>query len=106
MVDLLLKHHSKGDHQTKTGCTPLMEATRFVYVFYFILSILFRCRRNWHAMIRKFGIKYSFFQLTFELVHCVRLLRRIHPNLGCAVVPRADLKQVSSSFVCVPTVPS
>ena len=29
MVDLLLKHSSKADHQTKTGCTPLMEATRF-----------------------------------------------------------------------------
>ena len=30
VVDLLLKHNSKGDHQTKTGCTPLMEATRLV----------------------------------------------------------------------------
>lgn len=32
VVDLLLKHSSKGDHQTKTGCTPLMEATRLVFV--------------------------------------------------------------------------
>lgn len=31
VVDLLLKHSSKGDHQTKTGCTPLMEATRLVF---------------------------------------------------------------------------
>lgn len=28
VVELLLKHSSKVDHQTKTGCTPLMEATR------------------------------------------------------------------------------
>ena len=34
MVDLLLKHNSKVDHQTKTGCTPLMEATRFAFVFH------------------------------------------------------------------------
>ena len=31
VVNLLLKHNSKVDHQTKTGCTPLMEATRFAH---------------------------------------------------------------------------
>lgn len=30
VVLLLLESKSNIDHQTKTGCTPLMEATRFV----------------------------------------------------------------------------
>jgi hypothetical protein len=28
VVELLLDQDSHVDHQTKTGCTPLMEATR------------------------------------------------------------------------------
>jgi ankyrin repeat domain-containing protein 17 len=31
VVELLLQRKSNADHQTKTGCTPLMEATRYVY---------------------------------------------------------------------------
>ena len=34
VVLLLLQSHSNVDHQTKTGCTPLMEATRYVDAFY------------------------------------------------------------------------
>ena len=28
VVQLLIERHSSVNHQTKTGCTPLMEATR------------------------------------------------------------------------------
>ena len=33
MVELLIEHKSDVDHQTKTGCTPLMEATRYLFQF-------------------------------------------------------------------------
>lgn len=33
VVLLLLDAKSNIDHQTKTGCTPLMEATRFNFLF-------------------------------------------------------------------------
>ena len=32
IVNLLIEHGSNLNHQTKTGCTPLMEATRYVCV--------------------------------------------------------------------------
>ena len=32
IVNLLIEHGSNLNHQTKTGCTPLMEATRYVCI--------------------------------------------------------------------------
>ena len=32
IVNLLIEHGSNLNHQTKTGCTPLMEATRYICV--------------------------------------------------------------------------
>lgn len=33
VVTLLLERQSSINHQTKTGCTPLMEATRYTYMY-------------------------------------------------------------------------
>ena len=40
IVELLLQRNAHVDHQTKTGCTPLMEATREGHyeVCYFLYS--------------------------------------------------------------------
>ena len=47
-MEHLLKHNSKVDHQTKTGCTPLMEATRQVlnFVSYLCLKCWDECYFN------------------------------------------------------------
>ena len=39
VVELLLRNKSNVDHQTKTGCTPLMEATRLKNQSFYIIYL-------------------------------------------------------------------